>query len=100
MLDEIESLDPVRATRLLQLLVSVHGNALDAAGAAALARRLESVSREADAWWRPRGLATAAAAYSSAGDRDGLERLLDELAGDDAPLATVALDLIWVERYD
>jgi DNA-binding CsgD family transcriptional regulator len=100
MLDEIDNLDPVRVTRLLQLLVSARGNALDAAGAAALGRRLEAVSREADEWWKPRGLATAAAAFLSAGDGDGFERLFAELADDDAPLATVALDLIWAERYD
>jgi DNA-binding CsgD family transcriptional regulator len=100
MLDEIERFDPVRATRLLLLVVSAYGNALDAAGAVALARRLVVVARDADEWWSPRGLAVAAAAFLSAGDTKDFGRLFDELIDEDAPLATIGLDLIWAEKYD
>jgi DNA-binding CsgD family transcriptional regulator len=99
-LAEVEKLDPDRATRVLMNLVSARGAAFDAAGAVELAEQLESVARHAGQWWGPRGIAISAAAQLSVGRIEHFDELLNEVASDDAVVSTIALDLIWAERYD
>ncbi|HZQ82647.1 MAG TPA: AAA family ATPase [Gaiellaceae bacterium] len=96
----VEQLDPDLATRLLIALVGLYGAAFDAAGAVLVAEQLEQAARGAGPWWRPRGLATAAAAHLAVADRERFDRLLAEVERDDAPASIVALDLMWAERYD
>ncbi len=95
----LHDLDPDRLTRLLLFTVSWRAQALDATGAVERATELERVAREAGAWWRPRGLAAAAAAHLCRGDSDRFWTLFQEVIDDDAVTANMALDLVWTERF-
>ena len=99
-LEEVEAVDPDRATRLLFLPVAWRSSALDVRGAIALTDRLERVARRAGPWWRPRGLANVAEVYLMAGDGARFSTLFEEVAGDERVVAAFAPSLIWSERYD
>ena len=76
----MEGLDDERAAPMLYVVITLRLKSFDAAGAAALAPRLEAAAREAGPWWKPRTLAGAAAAYLHAGHREQALELFRELA--------------------
>ena len=85
---------------MLYVVITLRLKSFDAAGAAALAPRLETAAREAGEWWRPRTLAGAAAAYLHAGDRERALELFRELADWHAMPAGFAFDFLALEWYD
>ena len=99
-LEQIEGLDDERAARMLYVVITLRLKAFDAAGAAALAPRLEAAAREAGPWWRPRTLSGAAAAYLDAGERERAMELFGELADHYAMPAGFAFDYLALEWYD
>jgi DNA-binding CsgD family transcriptional regulator len=99
-LERIEGLDGERAARMLYVVITLRLKSFDAAGAAALAPRLEVAARDAGSWWRPRTLSGAAAAYLLAGERDRAITLYRELADCYAMPAGFAFDYLSLEWYD
>ena len=99
-LEQIEGLDGERAARMLYVVITLRLKSFDAAGAAALAPRLEIAAREAGPWWKPRTLAGAAAAHLHAGQREQALELFHELAGWYAMPAGFAFDYLALEWYD
>jgi DNA-binding CsgD family transcriptional regulator len=99
-LEQIEGLDDERAARMLYVVITLRLKAFDAAGAAALAPRLEAAARDAGPWWRPRTLSGAAAAYLLAGERERAIELFHELAEHHAMPAGFAFEYLAIEWYD
>lgn len=99
-LEQIEGLDGERAARMLYVVITLRLKSFDAAGAAALAPRLEIAAREAGPWWKPRTLAGAAAAHLHAGQREQALELFHELADWYAMPAGFAFDYLALEWYD
>lgn len=97
---DVAELDDERRSKVLFEIVKLRLDAFDAAGAVALAPRLERHARGAGDWWGPRGLAGAAAAYQSAGARDDATRLFRELASHPAMPAGFAFDYLALEWFD
>jgi DNA-binding CsgD family transcriptional regulator len=99
-LAHIEGLAADESVRVLLLVINQRSAALDARGAVDLVPRIVDSARQADSWWKPRGLTVAACAHLAAGDPAGFERFLAEAADDEGAVANHALDLVWAERYD
>ena len=98
---EVEGLDELRTARLLAQIVDARLYSFDAAGALALAPRLEAAARGiADRWGRVTSLGSAGSAYLLAGDRDRATRLFREIASDPEIPATFPWDYLWLEWYD
>src|SRR5581483_5533718 len=98
-LERIEEIDRERAARMLYVVITLRLKAFDAAGAAALAPRLEAAARDAGPWWRPRTLSGAAAAYLLAGRRERALGLFRELVDCHAMPAGFAFDYMALEWY-
>jgi DNA-binding CsgD family transcriptional regulator len=97
---DVAELDDERRSKLLFEVAKLRLDAFDAAGALALAPRLEQHARGAGDWWGPRGLAGAAAAYLTAGARDDATRLFRELVSHPAMPAGFAFDYLALEWFD
>ncbi len=94
---KVEGLDDERTAKLLHEVVDLRLYALDAAGAAALAPRLEAMARGGEArMFR----VTAASAYLLAGERERATPLFSELAQEPEIVAMAAWDYLWLEWYD
>ncbi len=99
-LERIEGVDDERAARMLYVVITLRLKSFDAAGAAAIAPRLEAAAKDAGPWWKPRTLAGAAAAYLYAGNRDRALPLYEYLADCYAMPAGFGFDFLAIERYD
>ena len=97
---DVAGLDDERTAKLLELVVILRSYALDAAGAAALASRLEAAARGVSGPAGAHKLAMAAGAYLLAGERERGTTLLRELARDPEMPAASAWNYLALEWYD
>jgi DNA-binding CsgD family transcriptional regulator len=99
-LERAEGLDDEHRARLLMSVVNKRMDALDAAGAVAVAAELARCARGAGPWWSPRALATAASAHLLAGERRQAVELSRELCANPAIPAGFAFDYMSLEWFD
>jgi len=99
-LEGVDALDDERRAKLLVLVVNQRMDAFDAAGAAALAPRLEQYARGAGPEWQARTLAVVAGVYLLAGERKPAAGLFRTLATHPALPTMCAFYYMSLEWYD